>query len=299
MKSPFSNVDSVGAALQQAAEQLQSTSTSPRLDSEILLGYVLGLSRVGLLTRLREPCSETERIRFFSLVSRRIHGEPVAYLVGEREFLGLAFQVTPAVLVPRPETELMVEHARDFLLARGAAARILDLGTGSGCIALSLAHELRVKGFCNLAVDAVDKSREALKVAQSNSERLGLHEVVRFIESDWCANKNELSPTYDCIIANPPYVDPTENTPIELSYEPRQALFSPNKGLFDTSVILEQATPLLKPTGVMLIEVGAGKREYLETLLAPYRDHFEISYLGDHSESDRFCVVRMLRRSGS
>jgi release factor glutamine methyltransferase len=296
VKLPSNNLRTIGELLKEGETRLSpSSSSSPRLDSEVLLAHVLGASRSTLLVRLRDVSEESVATRFVSLIERRLRGEPVAYIVGEREFFGLPFVVSPAVLVPRPETELVVEEAAKFLAGR-TSIRILDLGTGSGCIAISIVHELLRRGHKDISCDAVDVSPQALQVATQNARSLGVEGHIRFLESDWCANRELLSPPYDCIVTNPPYIDPDEKTPIELSFEPHGALFSKGKGLSDVSRILQEALPLLGPDGRLLCEVGAGKRELLQAVVEPYRTGFDVLFLGDLSEADRFCVVALIKQ---
>jgi release factor glutamine methyltransferase len=297
-KSPFSKTLTVGELLQEGERLLAESSESARLDSEVLLCFVIGVSRSRLLISLRDPCSEAHQTEFLKVLKRRHAGEPVAYILGEREFWGLPFMVNKAVLIPRPESELIVEEALRFLKGR-SSVKLLDLGTGSGCLAVAIAHELRTQGVSDLRCDAVDKSVEALQIAKQNVDRHGLSQHLRCIESNWCSNSEALSPPYDCIVANPPYIDPHEKTPVELSFEPASALFSPAAGLFDTEIILRDATALLKPNGVLLCEVGAGKRALLEALLKPYEESFVVSLVGDKSAADRFCVVKLIRRSSA
>jgi release factor glutamine methyltransferase len=296
VKSLFNSATSIADLLQMGTRCLEATSTSARLDSEVLLGHVLGVERTGLLARLRDGCGEQQRESFAALVERRVAGEPVAYLVGTREFYGLSFVVSPAVLVPRPETELVVEQAVAFLKDR-PAARLLDLGTGSGCIAISVACELTSRAVRDVIIDAVDISADALQVAGDNAKRLGVSELVQCIQSDWCSNRESLASQYDCIVANPPYIDPDERVPRELSFEPRQALFAPQGGMADVQRILREALTLLKPGGVMLVEVGAGKRALLADVVRPYLSDYQVSYLGDSSELDRFCVLKLVSKA--
>jgi release factor glutamine methyltransferase len=297
VKQPFNNDSNEPTILEvlRAGEQaLKEISASPRLDSEVLLRYVLGLSQSGLIIAFPELCPAETSERFQSLVRRRASGEPVAYILGEREFWGLSFRVTPDVLVPRPETEIIVEHAVKELRGR-QTAHILDLGTGSGCIAIACVKELQQSGCQRVSSDAVDCSATALAVARENAARHGVADVVRFVQGFWCREVSTLRPPYDCIVANPPYIDPREQTPIELSYEPRSALFSEAGGLADTAEIMRSALPLLTPGGVLLCEVGAGKAALIEGVMAPYRADFDVAYLGDLSDQDRFRVVRVTR----
>jgi release factor glutamine methyltransferase len=295
VKLPSNNLRTIGELLKEGETRLSLSSSSPRLDSEVLLAHVLGASRSTLLVRLRDISEESVVARFELLIERRLRGEPVAYIVGEREFFGLSFVVSPDVLVPRPETELVVEEAVKFLEGR-ASIRILDLGTGSGCIAISIVHELLRRGSQAISCDAVDVSPQALQVAKQNASSLGVEGYIRFMESDWCANRELLSSRYDCIVTNPPYIDPDEQTPVELSFEPAGALFSADKGLSDVRRILQEAVPLLAPGGRLLCEVGAGKRELLQGVLEPYQQGIDVSYLGDRTEADRFCVIAMTKQ---
>jgi len=297
VKQPFNNESSqqtVHEVLRAGEQALKDTSASPRLDSEVLLRHILGLTQSGLIIAFPEPCPVEATERFHTLVARRVSGEPIAYILGEREFFGLSFRVTPDVLVPRPETEIIVEHAVKELRDR-ETAHILDLGTGSGCIAIACVKELQRSGCQRVSCDAVDCSAAALVVAKENAQRHRVAEAVRFVEGSWCREVSALRPPYDCIVANPPYIDPREPTPIELSYEPRSALFSAEDGLADTAEIMRSALPLLLPAGVLLCEVGAGKAASIEALMAPYRADFDVTYLGDLSEQDRFRVVRVTR----
>lgn len=282
----------VGELLSWGEGELATSSHSARLDSEVLLSYVLGLSRSGLLARLRDVCPVEAWERFIGLIERRRRGEPVAYIVGEREFFGLSFVVTPDVLVPRPESELLVEEALRALQGK-SEVRVLDLGTGSGCLAISIVRELKRKGISQVQCDALDRCPKALEVARSNAERLGVAGEVSLMCGDWSSASLALSPGYDCIIANPPYIDPGEDVPRELTFEPAGALFSEEGGLSDTAVILQKGIPLLKPGAVLLCEVGAGKRASLRRLLSQYDSACEISLLGDDSSQDTFCVVRV------
>lgn len=295
VKLQSSNQKTFGELLQAGEEALRGTSSSARLDSEVLLAHLLGVSRSGVIARLRDHSDGDVDERFTALINRRRKGEPVAYITGEREFFGLSFVVNPAVLVPRPETELVVEEALKFLKGRGAA-HILDLGTGSGCIAVALVHELRRAGCDSVQCDAVDLSADALSVARENAARLRVQDCIQFVRSDWCANREELAPPYDCIVANPPYVSTDEKTPIELTYEPQGALFSNEQGLSDTRRILHEAVPLLAPGGLLLCEVGAGKRALLQPLVEPYKEYCKVMFLGDGSEADRFCVLALQLR---
>lgn len=282
---------SVGEALRDGEKALGATSTSARLDAELLLSRALALSRTQLLSRLRDDCPTDFLHVYRALIERRRAGEPVAYIVGEREFFGRRFMVTPSVLIPRPESELLVEEALRVVAGKTRVS-FLDLGTGSGCLAATLVLELARRGVAAQGV-AVDISADALVVAQSNAQALGAVERISFVETSWLSQPERLSPPFDIIVANPPYVDPSEPLPPELAFEPRGALYSEDSGLRDAREILRTAPPLLAAGGVLLLEVGAGKREPLSRCPEIVALGANASLLGDDSHQDRFTVVKV------
>jgi release factor glutamine methyltransferase len=299
VKQPFSSESmrpTIAEVLREGEVELAASSASARLDSEVLLRYVLNVSQSGLIIAFREECPKDIHNRFRELIERRKRSEPIAYIIGEREFWGLAFRVTPDVLVPRPESELLVEQAVKELRGRDSV-RIADLGTGSGCIAIALVRELKAQGCGEISCDAIDLSDAALVIARENAARHEVASHIRFVRGSWFRELRDITPPYDCIVANPPYIDPEERTPPELSFEPRQALFSADRGLADTAEILRTGLPLLTPDGVLLCEVGAGKGPIIDALVAPYSGDRQVGYLGDTSTADRFRVVRIARNS--
>lgn len=232
----------IAQALAQARQRIAL------LDARVLLRYVLNCPASTLIAYPERELDELARVRFAELVERRAAGEPVAYLVGQREFFGRDFLVTPAVLIPRPETELLIELALARLLER-PAPRILDLGTGSGALAITLALELP-----HAEVVAVDRSREALWVAMGNAARLSAS--VSFIESDWFSALG--GERFDLIVANPPYVaadDPHLNEG-DVRFEPVSALAAGPRGLDDLATIIEAAPEFLLDGGSLLLEHG-------------------------------------------
>ena len=227
-----------------------------RLEAELLVAHALGLDRMGLFLALERPLEETEVARGRELLSRRARGEPVAYLVGEREFYGRGFEVGPGVLVPRPETELLVDlaraHVRERLYPAGGPS-ILDLGTGSGCLAVTLALEIE-----GARVEAIDASSEALAYAMRNAARLGAD--VAFHEDDGFAPFAGREALFDLIVSNPPYVRPDERDDLPTDvreHEPASALFAP-EGEPDHWVgrVVREGLALLKDGGVALVELG-------------------------------------------
>src|SRR5437870_3202891 len=190
----------IGALLQWTERFFaQKGVESPRLDAQVLLAHALGCARIDLYARSTDETPEAERTNFRELVKRRVEGCPVAYLVGTKEFYLLPFEVTPAVLIPRPATEALVLAALERLKPL-TAPRVLDVGTGSGCIAVSVA-----KQKAGATVIAIDQSREALAVARRNAERHAVANRVTFIESDLFAGLPGQTP-FDLILSNPPYV---------------------------------------------------------------------------------------------
>ena len=249
----------IGAALARATARLAARSDSARLDAELLLAHVLGLERGRLLARAEQPLGEAPARAFEALIARRAKGEPVAYLIGRREFWTLVLEVDAAVLVPRPETELVVELALARLPA--APARVLDLGTGSGAIGLAIARERPA-----VRVDLVDASAAALAVAEHNRARLGLGNA-RTLLGHWYAPV--AGERYALIVANPPYLaeaDPHLDAP-ELAFEPRRALVAGRSGLEALEAIAAGALSHLDRAGALILEHGATQGEACRRLM--------------------------------
>jgi release factor glutamine methyltransferase len=219
----------------------------PNLDADILLAHSLGVARVRLKSHPEEARTTEDLRRFLALIERRARGEPLAYITGFREFWTLQLRVTPAVLVPRPETELLVERA--LALCSSRAARVLDLGTGSGAIALALATER--PGWEVLATDV---SPAALAIAQENAQRLGLASV-QFAHSSWFAAL--VGRRFDLIVSNPPYVAADDPALLALRDEPRQALTPGEDALTDLRAIIQAAPPFLQTGGWLALEHGS------------------------------------------
>ncbi len=252
----------VAALLREAAAGLVGSST-PRLDAELLLAHVLGWPRARLLAERDYGVAPVQAAAFGELVARRATGEPVAYLVGHRDFYGLELLVTPATLVPRPETELLVElalaEARRMLAGPGAPLRIADIGTGTGAIAIALAANLPAA-----RVYAVDLSAEALEVAGRNVARHGLAERVALLRGDLLA---PLPEPVDMIVSNPPYTIFAEVEPNVRDHEPRLALDGGPDGAAIYRRLLAAAPAYLRPGGAVLLEIGAWQGELVAALL--------------------------------
>lgn len=250
----------VAAALADAARRLAPVSPSARVDADVLLGWVLGRERAWLRCHDRDALEPAALAAFDAAVTLRMAGEPVAYIIGVRGFWSLDLAVTPATLIPRPETELLVEWALECLPA-DEPRRVLDLGTGSGAIALAVKRE---RPRC--AVTAVDLSAAALAVAAGNAERLGLQ--VTFRESDWFAAL--AGERFDLLLANPPYIAPDDPHlgQGDLRYEPRHALAAAEAGLADLRRLAEAAPAHLAPGGWLLLEHGYDQGAAVRALLA-------------------------------
>lgn len=240
-----------------------------RLDAQLLLLHALGQpahARAWLLAHDGDLLDDAAAARFQALSRRRAAGEPLAYLVGRKEFFGLELQVDARVLVPRPDTETLVQWALDLLPPRTAPApapRILDLGTGSGAIALALAHQFRQDGR-SAHIVAVDASTDALAVAAGNAQRLGLE--LDCLQSHWL---DRVEGRFELIVSNPPYVASADPHLAALVYEPREALVAGADGLADLRQIIAQAPQHLLPGGWLLLEHGHDQAAAVRALLDP------------------------------
>lgn len=287
----------VGRLLQWTTDYLKERGAdSPRLDAEVLLARALGCRRIELYTRFDEQPGDESRAAFRALVRRRAEGAPVAYLVGRREFFSLSFRVTPEVLIPRPETELLVVAALDLAKDHGEGRRgmgddrglgtlvpsdvcgetesrkqttdhylsIADVGTGSGCIAVCLAKHLP-----GCRVTAIDTSPAALAVAEENARQHGLAERIEFVESDLLAALPD-GGKFDFVVSNPPYVAEGEwagLAPDVRDFEPRGALVAGPRGTEVIERLIPQAAERLRPGGHLLMEIGPAIHDAVCSLL--------------------------------
>jgi len=244
------------------AQALAQSGLVP-VDAQVLLAYVVGNTRAWLTAHADESLTPNEAARFFSLARRRRDGEPIAYLTGVREFWGLSLLVTQNVMIPRPETETLVERAL-ARLAPDRASHVLDLGTGSGAIALALARERPP-----VQIVATDVSEAALRVADANARRLGLYNV-RFTRADWYDGM-ELSPerpAFDAIVSNPPYIAAGDRHLGEgdLRFEPMASLTPGGDGLSALSTIVAGAPQWLMPGGWLIVEHGYDQQDDVRAL---------------------------------
>lgn len=288
----------VRALLDEATRQLVSVSDSARLDAQLLLGEVLGRSRAWLLAHAEEPVSSDVAEQFRALVARRAAGEPVAYLLGRRDFYGREFLVDQRVLIPRPETELLVERAI-ALLRPLPVPRVVDIGTGSGAIAVTLAAEIP-----HAEVIATDISAEALAVAAENARRHGVSDRITFRQGAWLgvtAGDPLLDAPVDLIAANLPYVGTDEATALPRDvrdFEPHIALFAGPTGmdaiaaLLDEIALAQATTPVLRPGGAILLEIGYAQGAAFAALAHKRFPNATITVTQDLAGLDRLVEIR-------
>lgn len=258
----------------------EAGSPSPRVDAEALAMHVLGVDRAWLYTWGDRYWAVWQRARFEALVAARCQGQPIAYLTGEREFWGLALATSSCTLIPRPDTETLVEAA----LARASSAQgdLLDLGTGTGAIALAFASERP-----EWQVTGVDIAAEAVELATRNALRHGLH--AQFLVSDWFTALS--GQRFDLIVSNPPYID-GEDPHLRLGdvrFEPRRALVAADKGLNDIRRIVNQARGHLREGGWLLIEHGYRQAEAVRSILEQHGYH-QVASIADLGGNDRVSL---------
>lgn len=307
--------------LAQAEAQL-STGPHPdraRLDAETLLLHLIGKNKAWLMAHADDDFAGGTAIRYASLLKRRRKGEPIQYITGETEFYGLPFRVTPDVLIPRPETEHLVEKVvqliplldrrpkKVFSIGKIHPAfrdgertqregdpnqiswppRVLDVGTGSGCIAISIAHD-----WGDADITAVDSSASALEVARSNAEKLGFADRIRFLEGDLLAPVAE--ERFEIIVSNPPYVPAVDRDSLSIEvrdYEPALALFAGDDGLSIYLHLIPQAFAALVPGGFIALEIGFGQQPAIQSLLAN-AGFIDIQFTPDLQGIPRVAIAR-------
>lgn len=249
--------ETVDAALRAATARLAEASATPRLDAELLMAHILGISRSALLMGRRDT---PEPRGFAALVARRVAGEPIAYLTGRRDFWTISLTVAPGVLIPRPDSETLIEAAVDHFASR-PPARILDLGTGPGTLLLAALDQWpQASGI------GVDASTQALTIARGNAADLGFGARVRFIEGDWAVGIDE---PFDLILCNPPYIGINEMLPLDVvGHEPAEALFAGADGLDAYRIVVPQIVRLVAPGGLAALEIGASQRDAVTALFA-------------------------------
>ncbi len=268
----------------EIASALGLAPSEARIEGQALLRRALGgVSRAWLIAHAEDPVDPEMLPKFEIMVERRLKGEPVAYITGFREFYGVEFKVTQDVLVPRPETELLVDLALERVPEQGAF-RVLDLGTGSGIVGISIARHRK-----RATVTAVDKSPSALAVAKQNGEKL---ENIRFLESDWFAALQ--GEKFDLILSNPPYIAEGDEHLANLKFEPALALTSGRDGLDAIRSILEAAPSHLEPGGWLFFEHGYNQGEICRELLS--KSFAEVVTWRDLSGIERVSGGRLTSR---
>ncbi len=255
-------------ALAAAVDRLEAAEVgSPRLNAEVLLMFVLGVNRAYLYAHPERVLTSEEDDRYEEVLAQRATGRPSQYITGHQEFWGLDFVVSPAVLIPRPETEHLVETVLE-LAQQHTFRRVADIGTGSGCIAVALAKE-----FPQAEFTAVDLSRDALEIARANAARHQMERRISFLESDLLEKlpKNH----FDLVVSNPPYVGENERDKVQKQvrdFEPKMAVFSGSEGLDIYKRLIPQAHAALVPGGWVVMEMGFSVEERVRALLAGWED---------------------------
>lgn len=260
---------------------------SPRLDAELLVAKALGTDRIGLYLDLNRPLVDRERSEIRPLVARRREREPVAYILGHRDFYGRRFKVTPDVLIPRPDTEILVEHALECI-PDDAACRVLDVGTGSGAIAVTIAAERPLA-----IVTATDISEAALAVAASNAEQLEVSARVRFEQADLLRGADQ----YDVIVSNPPYVARPEIETLQTEireHEPATALEAGEDGLDVVRALLAATEPVTASGAQMLIEIGVGQAASVVDFAKGHTAWAPVAVYPDLNRIDRVVHLRRI-----
>ena len=285
------DVVTIASSLSAATKTLKAASVdSPRLNAELMLAEVLGLSRTSLATESSSPVPDNLQARFFGMVERRFKREPLQHILGEAHFYGLVFNVSPDVLVPRPETELLVQQAIEFLHNRNQP-HVFDFGTGSGCIPISIASEVP-----ECRVWSVDVSEAALSTARSNARRNGVADQVRFFRGDGF-NVLEDSQRFDLIVSNPPYIptaDLKELQPEVRDYDPDLALDGGEDGLNFYCRLAKSAALWLAPGGKIIIELGHDQSADVRALFE--REMWIVeNVLDDYSRIPRILIARPIK----
>jgi release factor glutamine methyltransferase len=279
----------IAEVLNEAVSVLgEAGSPTPRLDAEVLLAACLQIDRLHFYTHSEQSISMEAFEDYYGKIQRRSKGEPVSYLVGIKEFWSLPFQVSPCVLIPRPETEVLVEEVLNVILEpREEGWQVLEIGTGSGAIAVALTVERK-----DIQVTATDLSGEALAVAKENAERNGVHDRVQFRQGDFFA---PVTGQYDAIVSNPPYISRRDFDllpPGISDYEPTLALLAGSQGTEFHQELICQGASFLKRGGWLLMEMGDGQGEHIRGLFADHGGYEEADIRSDYGGMERVIKAR-------
>lgn len=286
----------LGEAIRKTTEHFQNKGiTSARLDAELLFASALNLKRIDIYLKFDKPLLDAELSLCRELVRRRSAGEPVAYILGYKDFYENRFSVNSHVLIPRPDSELIVEKGIEFLksLADREKFEVLDLGTGSGCLGLSVLSYLN-----NSYLEGVDVSSNALKVAEENSRSLSLQDRAHFSCIDILSDSERLAQQwagrFDLVVANPPYIalDDQRVEQDVKKFEPHLALFADNEGLGHYPIWAKLASAVLRPQGLSLFEIGADQGQSVRNIFASLKVFSTVEVLKDYSGHDRVVMAR-------
>jgi release factor glutamine methyltransferase len=279
---------SIAEVIEQANIVLTSTSDSAKLDAQLLLAFVLTTNVTYLLTWPEKQLTAEQFRLFQQLLIRRVNGEPIAYIVGEQEFWSLTFKVSPVTLIPRPDTELLVEQVLTLFADSTQAIKCLDLGTGTGAIALALASEQP-----HWQIDAIDFSDQAVALARSNAENLLLTQV-NIYQSHWFVQINN-DKKFNVIVANPPYIDEQDPHLLQgdVRFEPKSALVASLQGLSDIKHIAEHARQHLENKGYLLLEHGFQQGYAVQQILTNL-GYQSVVTVKDLAENERVTIATWL-----
>ena len=282
----------IRVALKEGTKQLKEITEASWLDASLVLSYVLGCEKWYLTAHDNEVMDEQKLKEYFDLIEKRLRGVPVQYIIMKQEFMSFNFFVNGSVLIPRPDTEILVEEVIRYIstLPKETTIHILDIGTGSGCIPISIA-----KFAENTRFKAVDISKEALEVAEKNASILGVAERIEFIQSDLFQRIGE--DYFDIIVSNPPYI-PTkviESLQVEVrKYEPEKALDGGEDGLHYYRRIIAEGFKYLKPGGILAMEIGYDQAEEIKRIIDDFKDYNNFRVIKDLGGRDRvICTNRM------
>lgn len=264
-------------------------SDSPRLDAELILAWVIGRDRLFLYAHPDYNITKHQRGKYLQLIRQRLKGKPVGYIIGSREFMGLEFEVNPSVLIPRPDTEVLVEAAVEWINhLPDKRTSALDIGTGSGAIAVSLA-----KYCAGLRVKAVDVSDRALEVAASNAKRHGVRNRIEFIKGDMFRSLEGSSESFNLIVSNPPYISQLgmDRLQREVRFEPRNALYGGPDGLEFYREIAVRAVDYLKKGGLLAVEIGYDQAPAVLDIFRKARAYTDMDVIRDLAGEDRVVLA--------
>ncbi len=286
----------IGEILNRSAKYLQQKGLeNARLNAEFLLGKVVDLSRVDLYLHFDRPLSDQELSAVRHLIRRRLSGQPLQYLTGHTGFYSLTFRVSPAALIPRPETEILVSALLQRLKHRGEQLSVADVGTGCGNIAIALAVHLP-----GARLWAIDRSPEALALARENARSHGVEERIDFLQGDLLAPLHRRQGRLTAVISNPPYVSAgqLEKLPVEIrDHEPLMALNGGPDGLEVVRRLIPEAADMLSPGGWLALEIGAGQAQQVETIIARTKRYRDLETIPDYAGIPRVVLARRIAPS--